>query len=112
MGRWCRICLECLGQRVFPFLPAPVDLSRRSGGPAMTRLVVYSTPGCHLCEQAEALLRQVAGAPAWHCVDVAGDDGLLERYGVRIPVVRRAGDGAELDWPFDLEALRRFVAAA
>ncbi|NJD05238.1 MAG: glutaredoxin family protein [Methylococcaceae bacterium] len=77
----------------------------------MTALVVYSTPGCHLCEQAEVLLQKLA-AGSWHSVDIAGDDQLLERYGVRIPVVRRVSDGAELNWPFDLAALDCFIHAA
>lgn len=70
-------------------------------------LVLYGTAGCHLCEQAGALLRQ-AGVQATE-TDIADDEALLERYGVRIPVLARA-DGAELDWPFDAAALARFLA--
>ena len=70
-------------------------------------LMLYGTAGCHLCEQASALLRQ-AGLQATEA-DVATDDALLERYGVRIPVLVRA-DGAELDWPFDAATLARFLA--
>ena len=39
------------------------------------------------------------------------DDALEARYGIRVPVLRR-GDGAELDWPFDVEAVRAFVASS
>lgn len=42
------------------------------------------------------------------CIDIAGDDALQERYGARIPVLRR-GDGAELGWPFDVADLQDFA---
>ncbi len=67
------------------------------------RLALYTTSGCHLCEQAEALLEQ-AGL-AFSRVDIADDAILLERYGIRIPVVRRLDTGQELDWPIDAAAL-------
>ena len=37
--------------------------------------------------------------------DVVDDEALLDRYGERVPVLRVGR--AELDWPFDPEALRR-----
>ena len=37
--------------------------------------------------------------------DISADEALLEKYGERIPVVRRTDNGAELDWPFDEAAL-------
>ena len=73
----------------------------------MTVLILYGTSGCHLCEQAEAILRGV-GIAAEH-IDTADDDALLERYSVRIPVLRRADTGAELGWPFDATAVTRFL---
>lgn len=73
----------------------------------MLPLILYGTSCCHLCEDAEAILRE-AGIAAQH-VDIAEDDALLERYGTRIPVLRRADSGAELGWPFDAAALRHFT---
>ncbi len=70
------------------------------------RLLLYGTEFCHLCEQAEALL-QAIGVNAEY-IDIADDDALIESYGTRIPVLRRE-DGAELGWPFDAEALERFI---
>lgn len=72
-------------------------------------LLLYHTEGCHLCEQAEALLRPFAQARGWRLerVDIARDDGLLARYGVRIPVVRDESRGRELGWPFDAGELAR-----
>ena len=42
-------------------------------------------------------------------VEIAEDDGLLERYGTRIPVLRREDSGAELDWPFSTDEVDRFL---
>ncbi|TAN47525.1 MAG: glutaredoxin family protein [Methylococcaceae bacterium] len=69
-------------------------------------LTLYGTAGCHLCEEAQDLLEALS-LPAHH-VDVAGDEDLLERYGVRIPVIRRT-DGAELGWPFTAADLLSFA---
>ncbi|HXH02450.1 MAG TPA: glutaredoxin family protein [Candidatus Competibacteraceae bacterium] len=77
---------------------------------AQGELLMYSTTGCHLCEQAQALLVRVLGRPARE-VEIADDEVLLERYGVRIPVLRRA-NGDELGWPFDESALRRWLGMA
>jgi len=70
-------------------------------------LVLYGTSCCHLCEQAEAVLGE-AGVVAEH-IDIANDDMLLEKYGVRIPVLRRSDNGAELGWPFDVASVARFL---
>lgn len=70
-------------------------------------LVLYGTSCCHLCEQAEAILHE-AGIDAEH-IDIAEDDELLERYGIRIPVLYRADRGAELGWPFDAAAVADFL---
>jgi len=68
---------------------------------------LYSTTCCHLCEEAEAILREV-GIEADY-VDIADDDELLEKYGIRIPVLKRVDTGAELGWPFDAVAVLRFL---
>jgi glutaredoxin len=75
--------------------------------PASLKLVLYATTYCHLCEQAEAVL-QAIGVEAEH-IDIAEDDALFEKYGVRIPVVKREDTGVELGWPFDEVAVRRFI---
>ena len=55
-------------------------------------LVLYGRPGCHLCDEARAVLERV-GHP-FEEVDIEADDDLLARYLERIPVV--ALDGSEL----------------
>jgi glutaredoxin len=72
------------------------------------KLLLYGTRHCHLCEQAEGLL-EAAGMSAEY-VDIASDNALLEKYRIRIPVLRRDDNCAELDWPFDAPALQRFIA--
>jgi glutaredoxin len=69
---------------------------------------LYGTAFCHLCEQAEAVLREI-GIEAEY-IDIADDDELMEKYGIRIPVLKRADTGTELGWPFDAVAVSRFLA--
>lgn len=68
---------------------------------------LYGTACCHLCDEAQAILHEL-GIQAEH-VDIADDDDLLEKYGIRIPVLKRLDTGAELGWPFDAAAVSRFL---
>ncbi|QNP41208.1 glutaredoxin family protein [Lysobacter solisilvae (ex Woo and Kim 2020)] len=70
----------------------------------MTSLVLYQRDDCHLCDLALAVLAQ-ARAPDFDSVFIDGDDALEARYGERVPVLRDAASGAELDWPFGPEQL-------
>jgi hypothetical protein len=71
-------------------------------------LALYATSGCHLCEQAADLIRGAVAVP-FRMVEIADDENLMERYGVRIPVLRRLDTGQELDWPFEAAAVRRLT---
>ncbi len=71
-------------------------------------LKLYTTSGCHLCEQAEALVRRQTAQVG--TVEIADDAELLERYGIRIPVLRRTDTGKELDWPFGAAEIQRLLA--
>lgn len=101
-------------------------------------LQLYSTAGCHLCEEAEALLVQARAARpnlSWEVVDIADEDALFEKYGWLIPVLHvgtseapeaargthpESGQDAvtehdafveqELRWPFDAAMLDAFLA--
>ena len=73
--------------------------------------ILYGTSACHLCDLAEALLlsqSDLGAVAAFAKVDISNSDALFERYGVRIPVLRRP-DAGELDWPFTAEQLRQFL---
>lgn len=50
--------------------------------------VVYSRPGCHLCEiLIEELLPLLRGAATVSVRNIDDDPALVESYGLRIPVV-------------------------
>lgn len=72
------------------------------------QLRLYGTEHCHLCEEAEQVIR-MAGLAAIN-VDIAEDEQLHEKYGMRIPVLQRTDNGAELGWPFDSTAVSQFLA--
>jgi hypothetical protein len=60
----------------------------------MARVTLYGKPGCHLCDDARAVVRSVAeprGVPVEE-VDVSVDPELHHRYGERIPVVAVDGE--------------------
>ena len=63
----------------------------------MITVQLYTTLGCHLCEQALALLKTLS--PELNLsieeIEIADSDELVDRYGIRIPVVTRAGSGLE-----------------
>jgi glutaredoxin len=68
-------------------------------------VTLYTRVGCHLCEEAERVLREQRAATPFRLelVDVDRDPELARRYGVRVPVV--AVDGVELfeyEVPVDL----------
>lgn len=73
--------------------------------PAAARLTLFQRDDCHLCDLALELLA-AARVPEFDSVFIDGDDALEERYGARVPVLRDAVTGTELDWPFDVDGLR------
>ena len=85
-----------------------------------TRLLLFSTAACHLCEQALELLQpflqqgleeQRRGSWSLSEVDISEADDLFQRYGLIIPVLHHASSGNELNWPFDAESVQRFLVA-
>jgi hypothetical protein len=71
---------------------------------------LFGTPGCHLCELAETLLLPfVEQGLLVELVDIAESEALVEDYGLRIPVLRRSDNAAELNWPFDPAQLAAFI---
>lgn len=53
------------------------------------KLVFVTREGCHLCDEALLLLRQLGREP--EILDVDSDDRLYELYDWRVPVVLRDG---------------------
>lgn len=62
----------------------------------MTTLTLYGKPGCHLCDEARAVVAEV-GAERQILVeevDITLDPVLFRRYGERIPVIALDGEEA------------------
>lgn len=72
-------------------------------------LILYQRDDCHLCDLA---LEVMAGAraPEFDSVFIDEDAQLEQRYGTRVPVLCITATGAELDWPFDADRLRQWLA--
>lgn len=70
-----------------------------------SELILYSTWGCHLCEQAEQLL--VAQQLPFRLLDIVDDADAFARFRSSIPVL--AAGQQYLYWPFDELTLSEFV---
>ncbi len=77
----------------------------------MKTLYLYTTLGCHLCEQAKQVAWPVLSEFDYRLqeVEIADDNDLVERFGVRIPVVAVEQDQQGLGWPFDEQGLRTYL---
>jgi hypothetical protein len=79
-------------------------------------LILYSTVGCHLCELAKEQIDPLLSHFSLYVqeIDIADSELLLEKYGVRIPLITFENYVGELAWPFDTEAAyafyQRFIA--
>lgn len=74
---------------------------------APTRVVLYSRPGCHLCEDARAVIARVCADldTAYEEVDITGSPDLVSAYGEQVPVT--FVDGVQHDfWRVDERRLR------
>ena len=60
----------------------------------MPTITLYGKPGCHLCDEARAVVLEVGATRRFELreVDVSIDPGLHRRYGERIPVLALDGD--------------------
>jgi hypothetical protein len=78
----------------------------------MRHLVLYSSPGCHLCEVAKQKLERVRRLVPFELreVDVRGDPDLLARYGERIPVVSIDGQERLVSKVTEFRLLRALLA--
>ncbi|MGV8932492.1 MAG: glutaredoxin family protein [Luteimonas sp.] len=76
----------------------------------MPRLQLIQRDDCPLCDQALAVLA-AARAPEFTSVWIDDDDALESSYGARVPVLRDTASGAELDWPFDGDQVRTWLAS-
>jgi glutaredoxin len=56
---------------------------------AKAHVIVYSKPGCHLCEEAKAAITASGCSDKFELteINIEGDSSLLERYQYDIPVI-------------------------
>jgi glutaredoxin len=76
-----------------------------------SRVVVYGKAGCHLCEDAYAVVDRVCAAAgtSWRSIDIQDDAELMRRYGEQLPVI--FVDGRQHDyWRVDPDRLRSALA--
>ena len=76
------------------------------------KTTLYTTLGCHLCEQALSQLYELQreGLPVdINETEISDSEVLFEKYSLRIPVV--AAGEEEIGWPFTLPELRAFLLA-
>jgi hypothetical protein len=71
-------------------------------------ITLYTRPGCHLCEDAAALLERLAARfpIAVAEINILNDVDLFERYKHSIPVITIAG-GPTLQAPIEAGSLER-----
>jgi glutaredoxin len=80
-------------------------------GEAPPRVVLYSKPGCHLCDEARAVIEAVCAdlGEAYDEIDITASEDLMRTYGEEIPVT--FVDGRQHDfWRVDPARLRSALA--
>jgi len=70
-------------------------------------LALLSTDGCHLCDDAKALLEEFS--ISYELVDIIEDEALVAHYGDKIPVLMAEGAEQALFWPFSIEQIKQYV---
>jgi glutaredoxin len=78
----------------------------------MTQLTLYGKPGCHLCEEAHAVVLAVRERHPFELeeIDITRDPTLEARYRERIPVVAIDGEEA-LELVIEATELERRLAS-
>ncbi len=72
------------------------------------RITLYSKPGCHLCDDARAVIARVCAEVGtdFEDIDISSSTDLMSAYGEQIPVT--LVDGRQHDfWRVDEARLRR-----
>ncbi|MFC5261114.1 glutaredoxin family protein [Kribbella qitaiheensis] len=76
------------------------------------RVTLYGKPGCHLCDDARAIVEQVCGelGVGWTEIDITQDPALFEQYAEQIPVT--LVDGRQHDfWRVDPLRLKKALTS-
>jgi len=74
----------------------------------MVDYLLFGTHGCHLCEEAAAILQE--HAVSFQSKDIFDNQDWQEKYGLFIPVLCHTASDKQLNWPFAENSLRDFLA--
>jgi glutaredoxin len=83
------------------------DVARTELGEPPPRVVLYSKPGCHLCEDARAVVDAVCAelGETFDEVDISTSEELMREFGEQIPVTFVDGEQHDF-WRVDAARLR------
>lgn len=76
------------------------------------RLLLLGTAGCHLCEQAEEIIRDCLPNDydqVVKIIDIAEQEHWQADYAIRIPVLYHPASKKELGWPFTSTDMKVFI---
>ena len=78
----------------------------------MRTVTLYGRPGCHLCDDARAVIIEVCAqmGARWEEKDITQDEELYRRYWEQIPVVLVDGEQHDF-WRVDPQRLRTALGA-
>jgi hypothetical protein len=91
---------------------APLFSRSPRKSPAERTVTLVGKPGCHLCDDAQAVIEKVCAetGASWEKKDITEDAELHRKYWEQIPVV--LVDGAQHDfWRVDPARLRKALGA-
>ena len=82
--------------------------------PTKAHVIIYSRPGCHLCEEAKQAIDSARCASEYTLeeIDIESDGALLRRYGDDIPVITINGEEAFRHSVTSEEFLEKLLQAA
>lgn len=77
------------------------------------RLLLLGTEGCHLCEDAQAIVaacaNEIVPEIKIELIDIAEQPEWQPNYAVKIPVLLEPESRNELGWPFDRAQVADFI---
>ncbi len=90
-----------------PGAPAPGDREHTELGETPARVVLYSKPGCHLCDDAREVVATVCAelGETFDEVDITSSETLVRAFGEQIPVTFVDGEQHDF-WRVDGARLR------
>jgi len=80
----------------------------------MIRLLLLSTSGCHLCEQAQQIINDCLpnySELTVEVIDIAEQEQWQADYAIRIPVLYHPETRKDLGWPFEQAQVDAFIEA-